>query len=407
MIVICAFFMGSWLASTSSSYHVQRDEMGALADYVMAQQKHVTTKIPKNNDPFSNDQDEEAPSLFRTRSLHAPACSRLESDQVSITLVTQCNEDRLWMMEHHCQRWPGPISLAVYTRKPQRVIEERLQKMNCTKTNLQIHPFNMTIVDYPVNTLRNMAFSAVQTSHALYLDVDLWPAGDVPNALLRHKDYLAEDYRHALVLSAFQMRKSCKRRRYCPNDVPNMPWTHDDVKTGWEIKRFGPFYRDNEQSMALNNALINSQTTNELLPIPCFGSNKFEPFLVVRYCRDLPPFQESFTGYGKNKITWVMQLRRSGYIFSQAGGVSVMHFPHPKSPAFQEWIKGSDEGDARLVKPSNEETMLQTKRSLIDQHFVQFRAWLNSRYPTEWTRTPLCHDAVNDDEFLWVSQKQL
>ena len=46
-----------------------------------------------------------------------------------------------------------------------------------------------------------------------------------------------------------------------------------------------------------------NQKTGTFVDLPCFKSNKYEPYLTVRYCSDLPPFQEGFTGYGKNKIT--------------------------------------------------------------------------------------------------------
>ena len=45
------------------------------------------------------------------------------------------------------------------------------------------------------------------------------------------------------------------------------------------------------------------QDTGTLVDLKCIKSNRFEPYLAFRYCADLPPFQERFTGYGKNKMT--------------------------------------------------------------------------------------------------------
>lgn len=69
----------------------------------------------------------------------------------------------------------------------------------------------------------------------------------------------------------------------------------------------------------------------ELHPIPCFRSNRYEPYLLLRRCAPtLPPFAEAFTGYGKNKIQHVAHLRfrcvgagvcvLMGFGFGWAGG---------------------------------------------------------------------------------------
>merc|ERR1719232_194377 len=62
------------------------------------------------------------------------------------------------------------------------------------------------------------------------------------------------------------------------------------------------------------------QKDAEFHDIRCIKSNRYEPYVVFRYCQDLPPFQTHFSGYGKNKLTWIMHLRRLGYKFTQIGG---------------------------------------------------------------------------------------
>ncbi len=43
-------------------------------------------------------------------------CTGGEGEEVDFTLVSQTSPDRLWMLGHICQRWQGPIILAVFTR---------------------------------------------------------------------------------------------------------------------------------------------------------------------------------------------------------------------------------------------------------------------------------------------------
>jgi len=51
------------------------------------------------------------------------------------------------------------------------------------------------------------------------------------------------------------------------------------------------------------------QKPDQLLPIECVHSNRYEPYLVVRYCSQLPPFQKIFSGYGKNKVRSILFCR--------------------------------------------------------------------------------------------------
>ncbi len=153
-----------------------------------------------------------------------------------------------------------------------------------------------------------------------------------------------------------------------------------------------------------------NQETGTLFDLLCIASNWYESYLALRYCSELPPFQEGwvllcidglyyifwdlcasvtliidphvylyskrFTGYGENKNTvssklnglqlyfilywlnwhlhqsetvcaqWAMQLCKVGYKFSQIGGVFLVDYPHSSSKACQEWNKLSDESRA-------------------------------------------------------------
>ena len=377
---------------------------------------HVTHDVPR---PMN--------LLFETHATEAPVCTKIPTEEVSYTLVSQCSDNRLWMMEHHCERWSGPISLAVYTNQTQQFVEQQLQIMRCSVSTmtLQIHPVD-SLVDYPINALRNMAFRGVRTSHGVYVDVDFWPSRQLEGTLNLHRSNLAEDNQLALVIPAFMLVRQCQEWRECPEvNIPAMPSTQQDVFDGMMSRRIFPFdptNRGGHGSTRYQDWL--TQSEDKLLDIDCFQSRRYEPYLVVRYCQDLPPFQEGFTGYGKNKVSWVMQLRRAGWKFGQIGQGFVVHYPHLDSPARQAWngdISAAESNHLRkttmMRKPKDESLLMQTKRGANDLLFVEFKDWLDEYYPLDgqdgadsrgsMIRTPLCSDASDDDTKLWVSRRRL
>jgi hypothetical protein len=142
------------------------------------------------------------------------------------------------------------------------------------------------------------------------------------------------------------------------------------------------------------------QDASDLLEIECVKSNRYEPYMVFSYCREVPPFQQVFTGYGKNKMTWVMHLRRAGFRFWQVGESFVIHYPHLDSKAREAW-NGGNKGHL-LAKPKGDHVeWSKYKRGRVDQNFVEFRNWLQTVVPDE-SHVGMCDDAWDDDAKLWV-----
>jgi hypothetical protein len=277
--------------------------------------------------------------------------------------------------------------------------------------------------DYPVNILRNMALSRVTTSHVMYADVDFWESTDL-HAILHlptTRQALAMDPKLALVVPAFQLNRQCWEWRECPEEnIPRMPHNLNELAKTIKEKRGAPFDPTNRggHGSTLYMEWIKQEPGNRL-NLPCIRSNRYEPYLAFRYCRELPPFQPLFSGYGKNKMTMVMHMRRSGYQFSQLGGAFVVHYPHLDSTSRMTWNEGPEEMEAHKdakgriwrKRPADVHSASWTKfkRGQIDALFVEFREWLHNEIPDE-ARVPMCKDigksGEDDDARLWIDRPE-
>jgi hypothetical protein len=249
---------------------------------------------------------------FQTETRGAPSCARVDPNDMAFTLATQLSDERLWMMQHHCAGWKSDIALAILTSRTQESVEHELRTLGCGRNlALRILPKkDFQSGDYPVNILRNLAISAVKTSHFLYIDSDFWLSHRTDAILMKRevREILSMDSKQALVLPAYQLRYNCKNKNdplSCRSDkVPLVPKTKLQLIKGFNagnVTIFDP-KNPNGHGSTLYDLWV-AQRSGTTVPIPCLKSDRYEPYLVVQHCRELPPCQEQFTGYGKNKIS--------------------------------------------------------------------------------------------------------
>ena len=367
---------------------------------------------------------------FRTRLDGAPPCTALASSDVTYTLVTQLSEDRLWMMGQHCRRWGtgAPISAVVYTDRSPRDVEDRMVRDGCARDQLAVGTVataGYAPTEYPVNRMRNLALSQVGTTHVMYVDVDFWESTHLHDVLTSEnvREEMAADPRLAAVVPAFEILRQCREYRDCRDEnlavMPNTTQQMMDLVVNATAGAFDPTNRGGHGSTSYGAWY--RQEEGQMYDIPCFKSNRYEPYLAFRYCDALPPFQEQFTGYGKNKMTWVMQLRRAGYDFAQLGQIFLVHYPHLDSKSRLEWNNGPGEVEAQPVVDEKDGNVRRRfpgkmvdgdgvgvdynsfKRGKVDQIYVAFRDWLATEVPDQ-TKVHPCDDATDDDSMLWVNK---
>ena len=103
-------------------------------------------------------------------------CTQEKQTKTDITLVTQCSADRLWVVTKLCERWHGPLSLAVASTpagEPAEQLEGRARGYMALCTERHVAVVAAPPRPYPVNALRNRAWAMATTSHVLLLDLSL------------------------------------------------------------------------------------------------------------------------------------------------------------------------------------------------------------------------------------------
>jgi hypothetical protein len=327
----------------------------------------------------------------------APSCRPLDEHEVTFSLaIALSSENDLSMISHHCKRWgiSAPISIAVWTSlSPAGVMEKiRSFKYNACQpeqmTIATLSPFDeqklATDNNPPINQLRNLAMQGIQTSHVISLDVGMWESVDLYETLntplvIRS---LSQDPKLAIVIPAFEVNiESYSSRKECMRNIPS---SFDGLIIQLGEKRVSP--KDPLHFSRHGSTQYRSwvkQAYGELIDIDCVSSDGYEPFIAVRYCEGLPPFQEVF-GASDMISAWITHVLRLGYSLKQVGGAFVVDLPISNGNGKED---SSEKIDTYLRK-TNEKDI----RSDVFQ-------WLDTNIP-DHRRVQNCDDfeEVSEDE---------
>ena len=334
--------------------------------------------------------DRPIPTTFEKKSKTLPQCTPMTTSDVDISLAIQLDEERLWVMEHHCSAWNRQISLAVLSDRMKSSISYDLKSMGCRGniilSTLEASKYERT--EYPVNLLRNIAIQASTTSHIVFVDADFFMPKGIDEVLMARtiKEKLARDAKQALVLPAFQLNYKCAdgtSADQCRSQkLESMPKNIKDLHRGLDdgsVSMFDPKNPHGHDSTDYNK--WRKQSTSSVEDISCINSERYEPYLVVRRCEDMPPFPEAFTGYGWNKIALFLHLNRIAYKFARVGGAYLVHFPHGLSVARKSWDKNDNDSKTRNKKI-----------------FMSFKKWLSTQ-PDE-QEVPRCPSDIKFQNYI-------
>lgn len=263
-----------------------------------------------------------------------------------VTLAIQASKERFWMLKHICRRWPSPISFAGYFNTKDTSSFDKIRN-SCKNIKLTAYTRKSPDEVYPINTMRNLAIHAVDTKFFLLIDIDFWP-----DALLHSKvDFFSgaltelgiEGYT-GLIVPAFRfvnMDDSCRYAEDCPakfdQAVPLEFFQLTECVYHNYCRVFD--YTHNPYGHSTTDyPLWFMQNKTELRRVVCFQSNKYEPYVVLQKIPNVTFYDESFTGYGKNKIQLIMDLRAKNFQFYVIPQSFVVHVPHRPSLSRKNWL---------------------------------------------------------------------
>ncbi|KAK8794665.1 hypothetical protein WA158_001646 [Blastocystis sp. Blastoise] len=282
----------------------------------------------------------------------------LSTTGYDVTLISQASESRLLFLQEIIKRWHGPISVAFYssyTENPDVSIDilktqaiDTLQKQIDefhfpSRVYISILAYPDTI--YPYNALRNEAISHVTTSHYFVCDMDLFPANNTYEAILSLPQSLLSDEWAAIIVPAYEYKltgKLCFSFKQCVDMVgPKLPYDIPSLKSCMDDNELcRPFrIRQGVHEYHPDCFFDTDKPKPKYTVLSCFYSVKQEPYVIVKRSSHLPSFDPNFVNYGKDKISWIENLRYIGYKYYVMTETFGIDFPHPKSDFYKKWAK--------------------------------------------------------------------
>lgn len=292
----------------------------------------------------------------------------LKYDINSVSLFTQFTVERLRRFITIVGRWtPYPTVAVVYLTYPHDVFTlfYYMNKYPILKNSILkiVKPsFEKVESFYPINWLRNLAFSATPTDYVLYIEADFIPsvnlgsyASNVVVPLI-----ISFPFPVAFVVSAWNLKQNFKGK--IPKDKHDLlelynynfvstPYFNGHGTSGYEIMLFSNSYTQVEHPIQLNHNIEYDETIKPTSPwYPgtssteyfevCF-ENQWEPYYIVRKRTDvmlwakrkiktvnLPSYDERFTNQGGDKQQHALHLNAIGYRFFVLKHHFIIHLNH-------------------------------------------------------------------------------
>jgi len=240
--------------------------------------------------------------------------------QRGVSLVTQLSPDRINSLIELATAWSGPISACVFTRDVRRdipVVMEALDRLG-RKHSVDIHFIpSPGKGPYPVNALRNIAFTQVRTDAVMLVDVDFWPSPDTRSAIIKAFDERRWDKSEkiAFVIPSFDAPEG---------SIKAFPKNKAEVLQMRMKKTLSIVHEKKirEAHMATDYA----QWEKAEKEYEVHYKYPYEPY-VAMYANG-PLYDSSFKGYGDDKVAHSFTLEKLSYKFMVIPDAYIIHMQH-------------------------------------------------------------------------------
>eukprot|EP00300_Choanocystis_sp_HF-7_P013204 c18201_g1_i1.p1 GENE.c18201_g1_i1~~c18201_g1_i1.p1 ORF type:complete len:819 (+),score=164.78 c18201_g1_i1:183-2459(+) len=345
--------------------------------------------------PYKTDEFLEEMNLISATEISkfGESCQAVPEPSFSIALTS--TTDKLWLLEDHCTRWHGDISvaLAVIPDHPwiissQPWIDACSRKESSTNRfrnrNVRITPVLVGRQShFAINKLRNVASDAVTSSHYMTLDMDLLPSRDLHSTMIStYAKYwnVAADPKNILVVPVFEMLHEKfptgqNLEETFRGHIPENQTELNELLENREAQALHAKGVAGAHSSTPVHKWFNFQNCGdscpELIRISCVRSLDYEPYFIIQKCPLTPRYHEGFIGRIQNKVEYTHHISFSGYGFYVLPKSFLVHNPHPKRNS--------------LVLD-----FFQGHKSRIKYLFRPFLNQLNHKYAGVTKRTPEC-----------------
>ena len=224
----------------------------------------------------------------------------------NLTLVTQTDMKRLGYLAECASRWLHPL-IAALLLPPGLSLGSAL-----SGRSFGSHVTILPVVSegsnssYPINQLRNTALRQVTTTHFLVLDVDLWPSSRLYETVVSASPVLLQRKYAALVVPAFQYDleyprdgNDAKASRFYRDSFQRLPSNAQRLRACMDAHLCSTFYSHSSpetHSSTPYDQWWKAPEGSEELPILCFKSPRYEPYVVLPNQPSTPFYSEQFTG---------------------------------------------------------------------------------------------------------------
>ena len=239
-------------------------------------------------------------------------------DPLDVTLVTQLSLERLNMLMLLLKHWQGPISVVVYCSREEAVsfLQTKFWE-NYDQISIHVVYKQSNQSYYPINYLRNVAFTNSLTEYAFLCDVDFMPSKGLHNYLVKAVNTFLKDpnVKCVLVVAAFEQKAA----------IYSFPESKHQLQILYNNRTVSRFHENIDSHLQTNYSVFFEQS----FPYRVNWKYGYEPFMVVR--SSILKYDESFTGYGFNKIVHTAELHAMKYEFIVVAQEFMLHLTHPVS----------------------------------------------------------------------------